>query len=212
MCILTTSFIISILFSSSFVMAINNYIPFVEESAGTYFVAYIGNELLRDFLINVILIATGIIAFAIFLFCSIKGFKKPIFPYFTIGFGIFWLILSNLSAYTISRFTTTLLSQTITGVAIVFNTCFMMFGAFCAVIAVIDFIRQISFLPKEIRSQSIAVILAGSICGYGIARLIAPLLREAYGLPSIFVFISVFALCTGVLMLIPSIRKMQAKQ
>lgn len=147
-CLLTFSFLISTIFSLTSVIAVKNHIPLVEEIAGTYFVSYISGMLIRDFLMRVIFAAVGVVAFLIFLICGLKGFKKPLFPYFTVVCGIFLLLIPNLSAYTFSRFAGTLLSQTITGTIIIINACLMTIGSGFGIVAVIDFVRQSICLKK----------------------------------------------------------------
>lgn len=63
----TLYFFTSALLSAAAIFAINHYIEFVEQTAGSYNIVMLFGLPLRDFLITVLFIAAGILAFLTFV-------------------------------------------------------------------------------------------------------------------------------------------------
>ena len=113
------SFLVSAVLSAAAVLAIKYYIPFSNETAGSYAVATIFGDSIKVFLIKILSVVACVLALITFLLRSRKRTAhKVFFPSFTIVFSVIWLLLPLLSSYTISRYTGSLITQTVTGIAI----------------------------------------------------------------------------------------------
>lgn len=200
-------FLTSVILSACTVVSVNDYIPFIKQTAGTYNIAMLLGDPLRDFLIKVLLLVAGILAFLTFLVKSKKAPKgKKIYPFYMIGMGALWMILPLLSAYTISRFTGDLIIQTVSGIAIIANVVFMMISVCCGMIAVIDMIHNI--LSSCDKANFCAVLLTGIPTGVALALLMTAALQSAIGLNGIFI---VFGAITFVIGIVNLLLKKQVK-
>ena len=194
-------FLTSVILSACTVVSVNDYIPFVKQTAGTYNIAMLLGDPLRDFLIKVLLLVAGILAFLTFLVKSKKAPKgKKIYPFYMIGMGALWMILPSLSAYTISRFTGDLIIQTVSGIAIIANVVFMMISVCCGMIAVIDMIHNI--LSSCDNANLCAVLLTGIPTGVALALLMTAALQSAIGLNGIFIVFGAIAFVIGIVNLL----------
>lgn len=197
-------FLTSVILSACTVVSVNDYIPFIKRTAGTYNIAMLLGDPLRDFLIKVLLFVAGILAFLTFLVKSKKAPKgKKIYPFYMIGMGALWMILPLLSAYTISRFTGDLIIQTVSGIAIIANVVFMMFSVCCGMIAVIDMIHNIlSSCENSSKANHCAVLLTGIPTGVALALLMTSALQSAIGLNGIFIVFGAIAFVIGIVNLL----------
>lgn len=195
------SFLISAVLSAITFVTIKYYIPFSNETAGSYAVANIFGDSIKIFLIKILSVVAGILAFVIFLLKSRNKFKSAIlFPRFMIAFGVLWIILPLLSSYIISRFTGMLIVQTVTGIAIIANAVFMMLSLCFALIAAIDLVHSvIMLLEREQRANCFAMLLCGIPSGCALSVMLSSVLKSFYGLSSIFVLFGIMALIVGVL-------------
>ena len=190
------SFLISAVLSAITFVTIKYYIPFSNETAGSYAVANIFGDSIK-----ILSVVAGILAFVIFLLKSRNKFKSAIlFPRFMIAFGVLWIILPLLSSYIISRFTGMLIVQTVTGIAIIANAVFMMLSLCFALIAAIDLVHSvIMLLEREQRANCFAMLLCGIPSGCALSVMLSSVLKSFYGLSSIFVLFGIMALIVGVL-------------
>lgn len=197
-------FFTSVVLSCAAVISIHFYIPFVKQTAGTYNIAMLLGDPLRDFLIKVLLLIAGILAFLTFFVKSKKAPKgKKIYPYYMIGMGALWIILPFLSAYTISRFTGDLIVQTVSGIAIIANVVFMMISVCCGIIAVIDIIHNlIAFCEKDSKANCCAALLTGVLTGCALALLLTSALQPAIGLNGIFIVFGAVTAVIGIINLL----------
>lgn len=194
-------FLTSVILSACTVVSVNDYIPFIKQTAGTYNIAMLLGDPLRDFLIKVLLLVAGILAFLTFLVKSKKAPKgKKIYPFYMIGMGALWIVLPLLSAYTISRFTGDLIIQTVSGIAIIANVVFMMISVCCGMIAVIDTIHNI--LSSCDKANLCAVLLTGIPTGVALALLMTAALQSAIGLNGIFIVFGAIAVVIGIVNLL----------
>lgn len=197
-------FITSALLSTAFTFAIKHYIEFVEQTAGSYNIVMLFGMPLRDFLLIVLMFVAGILAFLTFLVKSVKFKKqKTIYPCYLVLMGILWIILPYLSVYTISRFTGSLILQTVSSIAIIANVVFMMISACCGIIAAIDLIQGI--INSEIEegsADSAAMLLAGIPTGCGLALLLTGLLTSVIGISGIVTLIGVLILVVGIITIV----------
>lgn len=197
---LLSSFLTSAVLSSAAVIAIKYYITFAEQTAGTYSIAMLFGDTLRDFLIKALLIVAGILAFATF---AIKAEKrksdKKLYPFYMIGMGVLWILLPFMSAYSISRFTGMLITQTVSGIAIIANVVFMMISICCGLIAVIDIIHNL-LTPCEDNSKvnCWAALLTGIPTGCALALLLTSALQSTIGLSGIFIVFGVIIVIIGI--------------
>jgi len=198
------SFLISAVLSAITVVTIKYYIPFSNEAAGSYAVANIFGDSIKIFLIKILSVVAGFLAFITFLLKSRNKFKSVIlFPRFMIAFGILWMILPLLSSYIISRFTGMLIVQTVTGIAIIANVVFMMLSLCFALIAAIDLVHSIIMLSeREQRANCFAMLLCGIPSGCALAVMLSSILKSSYGLSCIFVLFGIMVFLIGVLSLI----------
>lgn len=198
---LVVNFLTSAILSSAAVISINYYIPFVKQTAGTYNIVMLLGDPLRDFLIKALLLVAGILAFFTFLVKSKKAPKgKKIYPFYMIGMGVLWIILPFLSAYAISRFTGDLITQTVSGIAVIANVVFMMISVCCGMIGVIDIVHNLStFSKKEAMTNCLAMLLAGIPTGYALALLLSSALQSAIGLSGIFIVFGTITVVVGII-------------
>lgn len=198
---LIVDFLTSVILSSVTVIAVRYYIPFVKQTAGTYNIAMLFGDPLRDFLIKVLLLVAGILAFLTFLVRSKKAPNgKKIYPYYMIGMGALWIILPFLSAYTLSRFTGDLILQTVSGIAIIANVVFMMISVCCGMIAVIDISRNL-FITADNKSNvnRFSALLTGVPTGCALAFLLISVLQPSIGLNGIFIASGVITVIIGII-------------
>lgn len=73
---LLSSFLTSVVLSSACVVAVKYYITFAEQTAGSYSIAMLMGDSLRDFLIKALLLVAGILAFVTFA-VKVKKCKAP---------------------------------------------------------------------------------------------------------------------------------------
>lgn len=207
------SFLISAVLSAITVITIKYYIPFSNETAGSYAVADIFGDSIKIFLIKILSVVAGFLAFITFLLKSRNKFKNAIlFPGFMIAFGILWMILPLLSSYIISRFTGVLIVQTVTGIAIIANVVFMMLSLCFALIAAIDLVHSIIMLSeREQRANYFAMLLCGIPSGCALAVMLSSILKLSYGLSCIFFIFGIMALIVGVLSRLLNCFKMRVK-
>lgn len=198
---LLSSFFTSAILASVTTIAIKYYIPFIQQTAGSYSITMLFGETLRDFLIKVLLLVSGLLAFAFFLIKGIKYKKQKRFsPGFMIALGIVWLILPLLSAYSISRFTGTLIPQTITGIAIIANVVFMMASVCFGIFAVIDIVHNLLlFSEKGNQANCAAMLLSGVPAGCAAALLLSSALQPAIGLSGIFILFASITIVIGLI-------------
>ncbi|MDE5996094.1 MAG: hypothetical protein K2G56_04175, partial [Eubacterium sp.] len=187
--------------SSVAVIAIKYYITFAEQTAGSYSIAMLFGDTLRDFLIKALMIIAGILAFATFA-VKAKTDKTTIklYPFYMIGMGFLWIALPFISAYTLSRFTGMLITQTVSGIAIIANVVFMMISVCCGLIAVIDIIHNL-ITPCENNSKAdrCAALLTGIPTGCASALLLIPALQSSIGLSGIFTALGVATVIIGII-------------
>lgn len=194
---LIADFLTSAVLSSAVVISINYYIPFVKQTSGTYNIVMLLGDPLRDFLIKVLLLAAGILAFLTFFVKSKTTHpSKRIYPFYMIGMGALWIILPFLSAYTISRFTGDLILQTVSGIAIIANVVFMMISVCCGIIAVTDIIHNLLICENKSKANSAASLLTGIPTGCALAFLLTSVLQPMIGLNGVFI---VFGAVTAVI-------------
>lgn len=194
-------FFTSALLSAAAIFAINHYIEFVEQTAGSYNIVMLFGLPLRDFLITVFFIAAGILAFLTFVIkFKYDTENKRMYPFYLIGMGVLWIVLPFLSVYTISRFTGTLIIQTVSGIAIIANVVFMMISVCCGIIAVIDLIQSlIASGKKEETANFAAMLLTGITTGCALAFLLPAVLNSIIGLSGIFTLFGVLISLTGII-------------
>lgn len=192
-------FLISVILSSAAFFSVHYYIPFVEQTAGTYNIVMLSGEPLRDFLIKILLLVSGILAFLTFVVKFRKAPKgKKIYPFYIIALGGLWILLPFLSTYTISRFTGNLIIQTVSSIAIIANVVFMMISVCCGIIAVIDIVHNLfSFSEKEDTANFSAILLAGIPTGCALAFLLSSALQPAIGLSGIFTVLGLMIFIAG---------------
>lgn len=192
-------FLTSAILSSAAAIAINYYIPFAEQTAGTYIIAMLFGDSLRDFLIKALLLLSGVLAFFTFIVKIKKAPKgKRLYPYYIIAMGALWIILPFLSAYTISRFTGNLIVQTVSSIAVIANVVFMMISVCCGIIAAIDIVHNLlGFEEKKNIANCTAMLLAGVPTGCALALLLASVLQSAIGLNGIFIVFGAVLLIIG---------------
>ncbi len=198
---LLSSFLTSTVLSSVAVIAVKYYITFAEQTAGSYSIAMIFGDTLRDFLIKALLIIAGILAFVTF---AVKAEKcktaKKLYPFYMIGMGILWILLPFISAYSISRFTGMLITQTVSGIAIIANVVFMMISICCGIIAVIDVIHNLCTPCEHNRKANYcAAILTGIPTGCAFALLLTSALQSSIGLSGIFIAFGVITVIIGII-------------
>lgn len=197
---LLSSFLTSAVLSSVSVIAVKYYIAFAEQTAGSYSIAMLFGDTLRDFLIKALSIIAGILAFATF---AVKAKKcktpKKLYPFYMIGMGILWILLPFMSAYSISRFIGMLITQTVSGIAIIANVVFMMISICCGLIAVIDIIHNL-LTPCEDNSKANcwAALLTGIPTGCALALLLTSALQSTIGLSGIFIVFGVIIVIIGI--------------
>lgn len=122
------------------------------------------------------------------------------YPFYLIGMGVLWIVLPFLSVYTISRFTGTLIIQTVSGIAIIANVVFMMISVCCGIIAVIDLIQSlIASGKKEETANFSAMLLTGITTGCALAFLLPAVLNSIIGLSGIFTLFGVLISLTGII-------------
>lgn len=195
------SFLISAAVCACTVAAFMYYIPFSNETAGSYAVATIFGDPIKTFLIKILSVVAALIAFAVFIIKSNKKrLNASLFPGFTIAFGILWMILPLLSAYTLSRFTVNLIIQTVSGIAIIANVVFMMLSMCFAGIAAVDLIHCILITKnRETRANCIVMAICGILFGAATSVFLSSALQSALGLSYVFVIFGAAVLITGIL-------------
>lgn len=198
------SFLISGIISSGISTIIKYYIDFLEDTAGSYNIAIISGMPLRDFLIKVLLLALGLLAFAgLFIRNKVTPSEKIALHWYVLPLSIFWIALPHISAYTVSRFTGTLLPQTISSIAIIVNVVFMMVSMLFAVASAAELLNSVVKLSEiEAKALCISSIICGIPFGLGITSLAVQLIEATLGLPYAFTFLGVFALIIGILLCI----------
>lgn len=194
------SFLVSAVVSAAAAAAALYYIPFSNETAGSYFVAEIFGDPLKIFLIKILSVAASLIAFIVFIVKSRrKACAKPLFPGFLIAFGVIWMALPLLSSYVLSRFTGSLIIQTVSGIAEIANAVFMMLSVCFAGICVIDLAHCILMLcERKRRADCLAFFLCGIPFGISCAVFISSALQATAGLSSIFVLLGAAASVIGI--------------
>lgn len=201
---MAASFLVSALLSSFAVISFEYYITFSNETAGSYAIATVLGSPLKMFLIKILLLATGIIVpFTFILKSGRKAQSKVLFPGFIAAMGVLWLILPLLSAYTISRFSGNLTTQSVAGIAIIANVVFMMVSVCCAVIAAVDFIHtfETNNLAGKDRADIRAMLLSGLPLGIATAVFIFPILISAFGLSYAFAAFGAVSVIIGICMI-----------
>lgn len=194
------SFLMSTVLTSSLIAAYKYYDVFLQKTAGTYNVAVLFGEPLKYFLIKVLLLAAGLIAFIVFFICGRKSYEKPIFVHSVAVQAVTWCVLPLISAYGLSRLTGLLLPQSNSGIAIIANVVFMMIGVCGAIISCADLVRQIQMLKlRGDRGNCFAMVLAGLPVGYAIAVLLVPLIEQGKGYGPIYPVMGVLVLIVGLL-------------
>lgn len=198
---LIADFLTSAILSSAVVISLNYYIPFAEQSAGPYNIIMILGSPLRDFLIKILMLIAGLLALLTFLAKSKQSFaNKKIYPYYMIGMGILWIILPFISSYTLSRFTGDLILQSVSGIAIVANTVFMMISVCCGIIAITDVVHNLFTTGENIfKANRCAVILTGIPTGVAGALLLVSVLGGMVGLSGVFIIYGLIAAITGII-------------
>lgn len=206
------SFLISAVLSAITFVTVKYYIPFSNETAGSYAVADIFGDSIKIFLIKILSVAAGCLAFITFLLKSRNKFKSAVlFPGFMIAFGILWIILPFFSSYIISRFTGMLIVQSVTGIAIIANVVFMMLSLCFALIAAIDLVHSIILLSESAqRADCFAMLLCGIPSGCALAVMLSSVLKVSYGLSCIFTVFGIMALLVGVFSRLLNCFKMKA--
>lgn len=194
------SFLVSAVLSAAAVLAIKYYIPFSNETAGSYAVATIFGDSIKVFLIKILSVVACVLALITFLLRSRKRTShKVFFPSFMIVFSVIWLLLPLLSSYTISRYTGSLITQTVTGIAIIANAVFFMLSVFFAGIAAMDLIYCIVLLQnREQRAGCSAMLLCGVLFGIAVSVFASSALQSAVGLNYVFVIFGAVALIVGI--------------
>lgn len=195
------SFLICAVISAAFTVAFKYYITFSEEAAGSYQIITIFGDPLKIFLIKILSVAASLLALITFIIKSIWNRKnKILFPIFLTLFGLIWIILPVLSAYTISRFTGLLIVQTVSSIAIISNAVFFMISMCFAGISLVDVIQSIIIMPDK---KGIANCFASAICGipFGIslAIFLSSVLETYLGSSSIFIFWGIVAFFIGLI-------------
>ena len=198
---LLSSFLSSAVLSSVAVITIKYYIAFSEQTTGSYSIAILFGDTLRDFLIKVLMIIAGILALATF---AVKAKKckspKKLYPFYMIGMGVLWIALPSTSAYSISRFTGMLITQTVSGIAIIANVVFMMISICCGIIAVIDIIHNLLTLcENNSKANRCAALLTGIPTGCAFALLLTSVLQSSIGLSGVFIVFGVITVIIGVI-------------
>lgn len=194
------SFLVSAVISAAGVVAVKYYIPFSNETAGSYAVATIFGDPIKIFLIKILSVVAALLAFVTFLIKSRKNARnKVLFPGFTVAFGVLWLIFPLLSSYMISRFTGSLIIQTVTGIAIIANAVFMMLSVCFAGISAVDLLHCIMMSDREKRANCTAMFLCGIPFGIALAVFLSSALQSSVGLSYVFVLFGALAVLTGVL-------------
>lgn len=198
---LLSLFLTSVVLSSVAVIAVKYYITFAEQTAGSYSIAILFGDTLRNFLTKVLFLVAGMLAFLTFLVKSKKAPNgKIIYPYYMVGMGALWIILPYLSAYSISRFTGNLIVQTVSGIAIIANVVFMMVSVCCGLIAVIDIVHNL-LVPCEnnCKANHCATLLTGIPTGCALALLLTSALQSLIGLNGIFIVFGVIMVVIGII-------------
>lgn len=195
------SFLTCAVLSAAAVVSVKYYVPFSNEVAGSYMVAEIFGDSIKIFLIKILSVVAGWIALVTFLVKTRKrSGQKVLFPGFMIGFGVLWMILPFLSAYTISRFTGSLIIQTVSGIAIIANAVFMMLSVCFAGISAIDLIHCIFLIPdREKRAGCAAALLCAVPFGIASIVFLSNVLQLSLGLSYLFVLLGAAALLVGIL-------------
>lgn len=180
--------------SAAILFAAKYYMEFICQTAGSYNIVMLFGMPLRDFLLTALLFVAGILAFLTFAFRTYKHKKKRIYPFYLILMGLLWIVLPHISVYTISRFTGTLILQTVSSIAIIANVVFMMISMCCGYIAAIDAVHT----AREAKGGD-AMLLAGVPTGCGLALLLKAVLTSAVGLNGIMTIIGVLILAVGII-------------
>lgn len=191
--LLTTSVLVS-----AVVVGFKYYFTFLNETAGSYSIATIFGEPLRNLILRILFFVAGLIMLAFFMIKSSDKFcNKCLYPVFLSLAGLFWIILPLLSSYTISRFTGSLIYQTVVSIAIIANVVFMMLSVCFGMIAFVDFISEIVKLNKTDASNCVSMILCGAGLGSSFVLLIAPVVQETGGIKTLFLIIGILLLISG---------------
>lgn len=202
---MVSSFLTAFLLSAFAILSFKYYIPFSNETAGSYAIANVLGDPLKIFLIKVLTLAIGIIVpFTFILKSSKKVQHKALFPGFITAMGALWCVLPLLSAYIISRFCGTLTPQSVAGIAIIANAVFMMVGVCCAVIAAVDIVHTavMNISEKSDRANILAMLLSGISTGIGVAVFVLPVIIFSYGLNYAFTAFGAVSLVSGIIMII----------
>lgn len=195
------SFLTCAVISAAFIIAFKYYITFSEETAGSYQVITIFGDSIKIFLIKILSVVASLLAFITFMIKSKEKYKERIiFPIYLFLFGILWMILPAVSAYTISRFTGLLIIQTVTSIAIISNTVFFMLSMCFAGISAIDLIYNIIMIPEKKKSANcLATAICGVPFGISLAILLSSILQASFGLNSVFILVGAIAVVIGVI-------------
>lgn len=207
---LFSSFLTSFLLTLFIFVAVKYYITFSNETAGSYQIAVVFGDSLKIFLIKVLSLAIGVISLVTFaLKSSKKAQHKVLFPAFITAAGVLWFILPFLSAYTVSRFSGNLTTQSVAGIAIIANVVFMMVSVCCTVIGAIDFVHTaiMNVDSKESKANIISMVLSGVAFGVGIFVFAVPIIISSYGLNYVFSAIGVLLFTAGLYMIITKTDK-----
>lgn len=198
------SFLIFTVISAAFTIAFKYYITFSEETAGSYQVITTFGDSIKIFLIKVLSVAASLLAFITFMIKSRKKYSnKAFFPACISIFGVIWMILPFLSAYTISRFTGLLIIQTVSSIAIIANAVFFVVSMLFAVISLIDLIHCIMTVSElNERADYFATSLCGIPFGCCAAIFLTPVLQSLLGLSSAYFLLGLIAFLTGLSVII----------
>ncbi|MGN1418974.1 MAG: hypothetical protein ACI4W6_06575 [Acutalibacteraceae bacterium] len=176
------------------------YDEFLTQTAGSYFIAYIAGETLSDFLLQLLTAVVGVILFVFVLLKAKRKNKKTLYPIFLIIGGVLAAILPGISHYTVSRFTGALLSQTVTGIAIIANVVFTMLCICFLCLTVTDMIFSLLSQPKEHQGVSAAMTVAGVPFAIGLASLLSTIITASQGLNTVFVLFGVLGAIIGIVL------------
>ena len=193
-------FLTSAVLTSAAYILINHYTEFLELTAGSYNIAMIFGEPLRSFLMILLLFVAGILAFITFIVKSAKRKEnKALYPYYLMGMGGLCIVLPFISVCVISRFTGTLIYQTVSGIAIIANVVFMMISVCCGLIGAVDIIGCLFSSSEKENSRTLsAVILTGVPTGCALSALLTAALNSVIGISGVFIVSGILSIIVGI--------------
>lgn len=191
--LLTTSVLVS-----AVIVGFKYYFDFLDETAGSYSIATVFGEPLRNLILKILFFVAGLIILAFSMIKSSgKLNNKCLHSIFLSVAGLLWIILPLLSSYTISRFTGLLICQTVVSIAVISNVVFMMLSACFGMIALVDLALDIVELNKTDASNCVLMILCGAVLGSSFVLLIAPIVQQTGGIKTLFLIIGILLLISG---------------